>query len=181
MAGIVGLTELQHTNGTSAITVANTGTVSLSVPYIMLDKDGNQSISSGSRTVVTGWTVSAANDLSLASNSITVDATTAGTYFCNWQCSVNADGNNIGDFRLSILQEGVRKIGAYNLLLAGSTGSDPFDAAWYTANVSGILVLTENDTVTVDIYVGAGGTIVVHGGDSESPLSTNFSMFRIGA
>ena len=79
------------------------------------------------------------------------------------------------------MQEGVRKIGAYNLLVAGSVGANPFDMAWYTANVSGILVLTENDTVTVDIYVGAGGTIVVHGGDGESPLSTNFSMFRIGA
>ena len=173
---------------TDAMAISSGGVVtfsqtpSLSVPFIMLDKDGNQTITSGSRTVVTGWTVTSGNSqgLSLASNSVTVDATTAGKYFCNWQCSVNSNGNNIGDFRLSILQEGTRKIGAYNLLLAGSTGSDPFDAAWYTANVSGILVLTTNDTVTVDVHATAGGTVVVSGGDGESPLSTNFSMFRIG-
>jgi hypothetical protein len=173
---------------TDAIAVSSGGVItlsqtpSLSVPFIMLDKDGNQTITSGSRTVVTGWTVTSGNSqgLSLASNSVTVDATTAGKYFCNWQCSVNSNGNNIGDFRLSILQEGTRKIGAYNLLLAGSTGSDPFDAAWYTANVSGILNLAADDTVTVDVLCTAGGTVLVHGGDSESPNSTNFSMYRIG-
>ena len=167
-------------NATVGGTLNVTGLASLSVPFIMLDKDGNQTITSGSRTVVTGWTTTTSNGLSLVSDSITVDATTAGKYFCNWQCSVNSNANNIGDFRLSILQEGVRKIGAYNLLLAGSTGSDPFDAAWYTANVSGILVLTTNDTVTVDVLATAGGTVLVSGGDGESPLSTNFSMFRIG-
>ena len=170
------------TKVTGVLPVANGGTGdSGGVPYIMLDKNGNQTITSGSRTVVTGWTTASSNGLSLVSDSITVDATTAGKYFCNWQCSVNSDGNNIGDFRLSILQEGVRKIGAYNLLLAGSLGANPFDAAWYTANVSGILDLATDDTVTVDVLATAGGTVVVSGGDSESPLSTNFSMFRIGA
>lgn len=173
---------------TDAIAVSSGGVItlsqtpSLSVPFIMLDKDGNQTITSGSRTAVTGWTVTSGNSqgLSLASNSVTVDATTAGKYFCNWQCSINADGNNIGDVRLSILQEGTRKIGAYNLLVAGSTGSDPFDVAWFTANVSGILNLAADDTVTVDVLCTAGGTVLVHGGDSESPNSTNFSMYRIG-
>lgn len=168
---------------TGVLPVANGGTgVSIASPYIMLDKDGNQTITSGSRTVVTGWTVTSGNSqgLSLASNSVTVDATTAGKYFCNWQCSVNSNGNNIGDLRLSILQEGTRKIGAYNLLLAGSVGADPFDAAWFTANVSGILNLAADDTVTVDVLCVGGGTVIVSGGDSESPLSTNFSMFRIG-
>ena len=155
--------------------------VDLKNPFIYLYKNGAMStLSEGSRTQITGWTEGFSEGLSLSGNGVTVDDSTAGIYYCSLNVGAFDNGNQMGDARCSILVDGTRKLGSYNMIVSGGTSSNPFDLRHFRINTNGILQLTSGQTVTFDVLLN-GNDVRVQPGDTESTQDTNFLMFRLGA
>jgi len=154
--------------------------VDLKNPFIYLYKNGNLDLSEGTRTPLTGWTEGYSEGLSLSSDGVTVDDSTAGIYYCSLNVAIFDTNNSIGDARCSILVNGTRTLGSYNMIVSGSTSSDPFDLRHFRINTNGILQLTSGQEVSFDVLAN-GNTVRVNEGDSESTQDTNFLMFKLGS
>ena len=148
-------------------------------PFINITKDGNQSVTGGTETQVTTFNTYASSQLSLSNNTIPITAATAGIYFMCWQVSAHSASNNLGDVRAAIYVNTTRTLGAYNLIVAGSTSADPFDLRHYTVQTSGCLALTNGQVIKLYALI-QGTSPMVYAGDGASPLNTNFTMFKIG-
>ena len=90
MAGIVGLTEIQHQNGTSAMTVNASGIINEpNKPCFHVGKNADQSINDATVAVVTFESVTDGGESGViinrgglfASNKFTVTSTTTGVYY----------------------------------------------------------------------------------------------------
>ena len=88
MAGIVGLTELQHTNATSAMTISSAGVISQpALPCFHVTKNADQSVTDATIAVITFESVTHGSDNVInqgglfASNKFTVTSTTTGIYY----------------------------------------------------------------------------------------------------
>ena len=150
-----------------------------SLPFINLTKSGDQAISAGTETQITGFNTYASSQLALSSNTIPITSATAGTYFMCWQISTYSASNNIGDVRAAIYVDTTRTLGAYNLIVQGSTSADPFDLRHYTVQTSGCITVTNGQVIKLYAFIN-GTSPNVFAGDSSSPLNTNFTMYRIG-
>jgi hypothetical protein len=154
--------------------------VTIANPYCYIYKNGNQDMTEGTRSTITGWTEGYSQGLSLSGNGITVNDDTAGIYFCALSVAFFDSGNAIGDARASILVGGTRKLGSYNMIVSGSTSSNPYDLRHFRIYTSGIVQINSGEEVTFDALVN-GSTCRINQGDSESTQDTNFVMFRLGA
>ena len=148
-------------------------------PFINISKSGDQILTGGTETQITNFNTYASSQLTLSSNTIPITAATAGTYFMCWQVSAFGPSNNIGDVRATIYVNTTRTLGAYNLVVSGSTSADPFDLRHFTIQTSGCLTVTNGQVIKLYALI-QGTSPKVFAGDSESPLNTNFTMFRIG-
>jgi len=102
MAGIVGLTELQHTNGTSALSVGSDGKVLSSVVAVAFRYalSANQSIASGGIHLASmNKAIIANSDYNTSTYRYTVPANHAGIYMfslqTNWLTSGDFDNNQV--------------------------------------------------------------------------------------
>jgi len=69
MAGIVGLTELQHTNATSAVTINSNGTMTpAKMVYASFTLSGNHSGTAGGYETITNWTTLSAPHTTLGAS-----------------------------------------------------------------------------------------------------------------
>lgn len=158
------------TSGTH-VTIAN--------PYCYIYKNGNLDLTEGSETAITGWTQGFSSGLSLASDGITVDEDTAGVYFCSLSVSFFDSGNAIGDTRCSIFVDSTRKLGSYNMIVSGSTSSNPFDLRHLKIITQGVITLAAGEKVNFKALCN-GSTCRINQGDSSSTQDTNFTMYRLG-
>ena len=159
---------IKNTAGTSSITIDSEGFCVPKVRTLIIHKSGNQSVTSSSWTTVSGWNADFEQGLTWDSsnNRINITAAQAGTYEIHYQLAAFASSNNIGDMRCAVLLNGTRNFGGYNMIVNGSTGSDPFDLRHIFVQSQGYLTLAENDQLSFAAYI-AGTGIYVYSGDGE--------------
>ena len=181
MASILKVNEIQHTGGTSALTFASDGYYVPNSRWLAIHKDGNQSLSAGASTGLNTWTVTGSNGLTWngTNHRLDITAATAGTYHVNFQLSVYSNSNNLGDVRARVRKNGAIEFGAYNLIVNGSTGSDPFDLRHATYSSSGIVTVADGDNIDFNCLVN-GGSPNVYAGDGQGPRATHAFIQQIG-
>ena len=165
MAGIVGLTEIQHQNGTSAMTVTNAGEVAIAKRkfiHFYGEPSALITLSRGSDTTLTGFTLNEIDtDTAWDGSTFTVPSGQAGTYMIRGQVEIDFGGIG-GDgeaYRMSI-----RKNGTITAEIQYSHNSNQGYTRFGSLIVEQIIVLAATDAITfvvnsADQSGGGGGRI----------------------
>ena len=172
---------IKNAAGTSSITIDSEGFYVPKVRTLIIHKSGHQSLTSSTWTTVTGWNADFEQGLTWDSsnNRINITAAQAGTYEIHYSLAAYSSSNNIGDMRATVALNGTKNFGGYNMIVHGSTGSDPFDVRHFMVQSQGYLTLAENDQLSFQAYIAATGPLV-YAGDGEGSRSTNVIMRQIG-
>ena len=180
-ASEIKIDTIKNSTGTAAMTIDSSGHYIANTRWIAIEKNGNQSVSGGSSTGLNTWTVTGSNGLTWNGTNHRLDITsaTAGTYYINFQLSVYSNSNNIGDVRARVRKNGTIEFGSYNLLVSGSTSSDPFDLRHATFASSGIVTVAAGDNIDFNCLI-QGSSPFVYAGDGEGPRATYAFIQQIG-
>ncbi len=181
MASTLKVDTIAHTGGTSALSFTSDGYYVPNNRWIAIHKNGNQSVTGGASTGINTWAVTGSNGLTWNGTNHRLDITsaTAGTYYIIFQLSAFSNSNNVGDVRARVRKNGTIEFGAYNLLVSGSTGSNPFDVRHYTVASSGIVTVAAGDNIDFNCLI-QGSAPSVFSGDGEGPRATNAFIQQIG-
>ena len=172
---------IKNVAGTSSITIDSEGFYVPKVRTLVIHKSGHQSLTSSTWTTVTGWNADFVQGLTWDSlnNRINITAAQAGTYEIHYSLAAYSNSNNVGDVRCTVALNGTKNFGGYNMLVHGSTGSDPFDVRHVMVQSQGYLTLAENDQLSFQAYIAATSPLV-YSGDGDGSRSTNVIMRQIG-
>ena len=172
---------IKNQAGTSSISIDSEGFYVPKVRTLVIHKSGVQSLTSATWATVSGWNVDFEQGLTWDSsnNRINITAAQAGTYEIHYSLAGYSNSNNIGDVRCTVALNGTKNFGGYNMIVSGSTGSDPFDLRHVMVQSQGYLTLAENDQLSFQAYI-AGTSPLVYAGDSQGSRSTNVIVRQIG-
>jgi len=170
-----------HANSNTAITIGSDGFIIPKIRTLVISKNGNQNISAASSTTVTTWNTHVQSGLTWddGNNRVNISTAQAGTYEIHYQLSAYMPSNDGGDIRANVLKNGTKEFGAYNLVVQGSTGTNPFDLRHYTMDVHGFVTVTNGDNISFEAYINTSGTATVFAGDGNGARATNVIMKQL--
>jgi len=172
MASTLKVNELQHTGGTTGITVASDGKIAMPntsgfVPEFVawsVGKDGNMSVANGVQTQVSWQTEAIDTHNAFASNAFTVPSGQGGYYnvgfFVNWQ----------GSWSAQVIQYIRVNSSPVATFMEQKTGNEMGEGG------SQLVQVSAGQTIDIAVYQ-TGGTQNIYGTDS---LSTRFWGYRVG-
>ena len=160
MASIIGVQELQHTNGTSAMTIDSSGRVTKpSVPAWRVSLSANQSVSATGYTQVQLDLTSTENCFlngGVTISSYEVVAPVTGIYAVN--AYVRLDGIGSGWAQLGIAVNGVRSGVEDTYVIDGDPATN-----YASLTASDVFSVTANDTFRLEVYTSADQAYTING------------------
>ena len=180
MTSVLKVDNIQNSSGTSALSIDSNGNVASNNHYIGIYKNGNQAGTNQTWTKITGWTVEGNGGLTWDSTDNEIDVAKAGSYFVNFQAQIFSSSNDIGQVWLKVYKNGSHLFGSYNMAMNGANTANPFDPRHWTCNVSNVVKLAENDSLSFYFYATATTPTIFDGDATGGERATNVSMMRLG-
>jgi len=158
MASIIGVETLQHTNGTTGLTIDSSGRVFLpQVPSWRVSLTSNQSITTTGRSIIEWNNTSTENcflqgGITLSSYQVVVPV--AGVYQCNF--NVRVDGIGSGYVIVQMIRQNTTTNSSETYVIDGDPPTD-----YVTLTGSDVYNLDANDNMKVTVYSSADSSFSV--------------------
>ena len=172
MAGIVGLTELQHTNATSAVTINSNGTMTPSkmvYTAFTITSDQHAGTASGYETVTNWVTLPAPHTTigpSMTHNSGTFTFPHTGKYRVTFICAGYCDGG-ARSYAGGQIKYSSNSGGSYTNLIRGINNGYT-SSAYFQANCSVLIEITNISTQSIRFNSYASGNVVLTYNDNST-------------
>ena len=169
MAGIVGLTELQHTNATSAVTINSNGTMTpAKMVYASFTLSGNHSGTAGGYETITNWTTLSAPHTTLgasmthSSGIFTFPHTGKFLIQAQFQCQASGGNRTYTGGQIKYSSDSGNN---YSKLVRTLTGIWT-DGGWATSFCQSLIEITDVSTQRVAFHVYVQGSTSLYTGDN---------------
>lgn len=167
MASIIGVQELQHTNGTSAATIDSSGRVLLSaIPFMKMDVGSDTSVTGSTSGVTTPFAnVISSRGITLNTSTYMFQVPVTGLYHFSGSVRINSTPDYIW---WTIANSGGTRLQSNGFVTGGSAVS--------FSTVSGSMLHPLTASTDYQIHFGSSinGTVTVHG------LQTWMDIFLVG-
>jgi len=174
MASILKVNELQHTGGTTALTIDANGYLFAKLPHFLIRNTSAQSIPDSTYTAIefNDTVLDTHSFADLSNNKITFNSTTAGVY----QVNFGGKMNNISAARVGywLRKEGVISTGPY----VGYFEAESSSASYLYPTFNFIYQFNDGDFLELDMFHSAGAAVSTY--PQSQAIGFFMSGFRIG-
>ena len=171
MAGIVGLTELQHTNATSAVTINSNGTMTpAKMVYATFTLSGNHSGTAGGYETITNWTTLSAPHTTIGPSMTHSSGTFTFPHTGKYRITFHAGGYGDGGARTYAggqIKYSSNSGGSYTNLARG-IASAYTATAYFQATSSVLIEITNTSTQSIRFNGYAAGNIILVHNDNNT-------------